>query len=173
MEEVEADRGPESTVRPGSRCGTEVPESWWAQGPMSEYKLWGQANIYCWKLGESNFIFWCLISDDLEGFLFAWLCLKDIMKGSWLETCFLLLVSRMPEERKVTGCCFLPCPRCPWWADVRWVGSPSWVQATYSQARSLSGRWRVSGEQGFPETGKPFQGDPEIPLQGEVMWPWK
>ena len=47
MQEAEADRGPESTVRPGSRRGTEVPESWWAQGPMSEYKLWGQANIYC------------------------------------------------------------------------------------------------------------------------------
>lgn len=47
MEEAEADRGPESTVRPGSRRGTEVPESWGAQGPMSEYKLWGQANIYC------------------------------------------------------------------------------------------------------------------------------
>lgn len=30
---------------------------------------------------------------------------------------------------------------------MRWVGSPSWVQATYSQARSLSGRWRGGGEQ--------------------------
>lgn len=42
MGEAEADGGPESPGRPGRRRGMEVPESWWAQGPMSEYKLWRQ-----------------------------------------------------------------------------------------------------------------------------------
>ena len=100
-----------------------------------------------------------------KALLFAWPCLRSIISNSWLEACFLGLVSRMPGKRKVTECCFLPCLECSRCVDVRWVLGFR-LQWGRQFVQPVKGKWNTQ----FPGAGKSFQGDPQIPLLEELLW---
>lgn len=92
-----------------------------------------------------------------KALLFAWPCLRDIISNSRLEACFLGLVSRMPGKRKVTECCFLPCPEYSRCVDVRRVLGFR-LQWGRQFVQPVKGKWNTQ----FPGAGKSFQGDPQI-----------
>lgn len=75
----------------------------------------------------------------------------------------------MPEKRKITGCCFVPCPVHLQWADVRWVGFPGyWGQAAVRHAVCATSRGEV--ERRIPTDGEnPSREIPKSHVPGEQL----
>lgn len=94
-----------------------------------------------------------LVLGNLEGFLFAWQCLKYVKNSNSLETALILLVSRMIKNRSGPCVAFCCCGELGWTE----VASPLWPWCGTESGTGSVCRGRET-EFDFLRNGKDYSG---------------